>query len=427
MVPAAGRFSVQKLSAFLICLCIAVYVLYTGSGFFIPIAFGVLFAFMLKPICDRVERASGNRVVAILITLLLVTAALVTVFGFFIVQIRRVLGEADGIVQSLREAGVAVMSTIGSYVGLNSSETLEMVNDSITSVIEQPLGILSTGLSTSGALLTSVGLIIIYVFFFLLYRTAVKRFMVGQFRDDNVEGEITLREIQRVASGYLRGMLAVMVVLAVLNTAGLSIIGIRYAVVWGTLGALLAVIPYVGTVLGGLLPLLYAIATTGTVWQPVAVVGLYAFVQFIEGNFITPKVVGNSVKINALAAIVAILLGAALWGLAGVILAIPLLAMVRVVLDHIDPTKPIALLLSDDLYEKSEQFITVYNEPRYRLKSLFNAGKAKAPKFVLPGTTEDELAGEPVDHVRHPNSKVVTKAKPQQRDGDAGRKQTLVP
>jgi predicted PurR-regulated permease PerM len=195
-------------------------------------------------------------------------------------------------------------------------------------------------------------------------------------------------------------MLTVMLVLGVLNSAGLYFIGIKYALVWGFLGALLAIVPYVGTTIGGLLPFTYAIATTGTVWQPTAVVVLYATVQFVEGNVITPKIVGNSVKINALAAVVSLILGALLWGIPGVILAIPLLAMIRIILDHITSFKPVALLLSDDLYADSDKYLNEFNHPKYRLSSLLRKRKPGA-------AVASEQSGPPTDKVSKTDTQVI--------------------
>ena len=113
-----------------------------------------------------------------------------------------------------------------------------------------------------------------------------------------------------------------MLILGVLNSFGLWLIGIDYPVFWGFLGAFLAIIPYIGTAIGGLLPFLYALATTSTLWQPMAVIGWFVLVQQIEGNLITPKVLGSSVKVNPFAAIFALFFGGYLWGIPGLILAI---------------------------------------------------------------------------------------------------------
>ena len=356
-----------------------------------PIVYGIFFAFMLKPICDKFERILHNRVVAILLTLLTVFLLLVGVFTFFVVEITEVIAEADGVATSMQEKTFYLLETVGAYVGVTEDEIYNILNRGITDITRAPIGIVTTGLGASTAVLATFSLVVIYTFFFLLYSTALKHFVLGQMTGSaRREGEVTIREVQSVAKSYLGGMLTVMLVLGVLNSLGLWLIGVRFALVWGFLGALLAVIPYVGTFIGGLLPFIYSLATTDSLWQPLAVVALYMTIQSLEGNLITPKVVGNSVKVNALAAIVSLIFGALFWGVAGVILAIPLLAMVRVVLEHSNSTKPLALLLRDDVYERSEDFITVYNKDKYRLRKLFRSTKIFEVDKVTISTDKPE-------------------------------------
>lgn len=407
----SGRyFSVQRLAYYLISFALILTALYVWAGFFIPIVYGVFFAFMLKPICDRFERLFKNRVLAILLTLLTVFVVIGGVFTFFIVEINEVISQADGIVLQIQKSLEDLVIRAGTWIGFDPSESLKLMRENIngSGTTNGSVRIITTGLSTTGSLLASFSLIVIYTFLFLLYSTAIKRFFIGQFRSTSrADGVATIREIQGVATNYLGGMLTVMLILGVLNSLGLYLIGIRFALVWGFLGALLAVVPYIGTVIGGLLPTLYAFATTGTTWQPLAVVLLYATIQSVEGNFITPKVVGNSVKINALAAIISLIFGAIFWGVAGVILAIPLLAMVRVTLQHIDATKPVALLLSDDLYDHSQMFLEEYNQPRFRLNRIFQA----SPKVVVPPPPPAPRTSKKAQQPRHTDAKVVAKPK----------------
>ena len=399
-----SSFSIQRLAYYLITLCILLTVLYLGAPFFIPIVYGIFFAFMLKPICNRFERILKRRVISIILTMLTVSLTLLGILTFFVVEISEVIAEADGIAASVQSSLFDIITACGEYFGLREREVFNMINQSLAGFTEAPMGIVTTGLSVSGAMLASFSLIIIYTFFFLLYSTALKNFVLGQLSGKIVsEGEVTIREIQKVATDYLGGMLTVMIILGVLNSLGLYLIGVRFALVWGFLGALLAIIPYVGTFIGGMLPFLYSIATTDTFWQPIAVVALYMTIQSLEGNIITPKVVGNSVKINALAAIVSLIFGAIFWGVPGVILAIPLLAMVRVILDHIDATKPVALLLSDELYGESDRFLQVYNRDKYRLRSLF-----KGSKVIHVEGMDDELSVNSPKRPRKPHPKVIT-------------------
>ena len=398
----------DRLAYVLICLCIVLYALYAGSSFFIPIAFGLFFSLMLKPVCYRFECAIPSRITSVVLTLFTAGVLVLAVLFFFFNQIQEILTEADDIYSGLQETFYEWAEYGGGRFGISGEDVEAYIDEAITSVSNEPLGIVGTGLSTSGVLLANFSLIMIYTFFFLLYRKAMKNFVLGQLSDsDQTEGLETLNEIQQVAKSYLGGMGLVMLILGVLNSAGLFFIGIDYYLVWGFLAAILAVIPYIGTVIGGLLPFVFAIATTETLWQPLAVVLLYATVQFVEGNFITPKVLGSSVKLNALAAIMAVILGSIVWGLPGIIIAIPLLAIVRIILTHIEPLRPIALLLSDDLYEQSGQFLAEFNQPRYRLANIFS-GKTSLNPFRSRRSTYG-----PAERVSEPDPEVVADAEAQ--------------
>lgn len=412
-----GNFSVQRLAYYLLSFAVVIAMLSVGRSFFIPIAYGVFFAFMLKPFRDKVEKIIPNRVIAILICFLTILLSIGGIFFFFAIQISEVVTSADNIVSNLTGSIEDILIYCGDYIGWSKRETTVFVEQNISAGIEQPLGLLTSGLSTSSVVFTNLALISIYTFFFLLYSTAFKRFALGQFADEaQLEGMETLREIQSVASSYLGGMITVMLVLGVLNSIGLYLIGVPYALLWGFLGAFLAVIPYIGTLIGGMLPVLYSVAIFDTMWQPFAVAILYTVVQSLEGNVITPKVVGNSVKVNALAAVVALIFGAFVWGLAGLIIAIPLLAMLRIVMEHIDPLKPVALLLSDDLYDHSIRFIGQYNQPRHRL-AVFLLGKKPVTKIVRPLAPRNR---KPLHQPGQSDTEVIAQAKPEQGNSDAG-------
>ncbi len=414
----AGNFSIQRVAYYMICISIVMVVLYVGQVFFIPLVFGVFFAFMLKPLRDGIERFLPYRVVAILLSFLLVFVVLGGIVSFFALQISEVVSSADNIIASLGNSADSILSYCADTFGLTETETNSFLVENLGAFFEAPIGILTTGLTASGTIIANLVLVFIYTFFFLLYSTAFKRFALAQFTDESqLEGMQTLREVQAVASSYLGGMLTVMLVLAVLNSLGLYLIGIRYALLWGFLGAFLAIIPYIGTLIGGLLPVLYAIATTGTIWQPVAVVILYSVVQTIEGNFITPKVVGKSVKINALAAVIALIFGAFFWGFAGIIISIPMLAMIRIIMEHIRPLQPVALLLSDDLYDHSMRFIGEYNQQKYRLASFL-----ERKTVTVRQARSSRKRSQPLHDSGNADAQVVADTKAKQGDGNASSK-----
>jgi predicted PurR-regulated permease PerM len=117
---------------------------------------------------------------------------------------------------------------------------------------------------------------------------------------------------------------------------------------------------------------MYSIATATVWWQPLAVVALYFSVQQIEGNLITPYVVGSNVKINPLIAIISLLIGGVIWGVAGIVLAIPMAAIFKLIFDHVDSLKPVGALMSNDLHKKDDQFLQDWDDDKYRISGLFN-------------------------------------------------------
>jgi predicted PurR-regulated permease PerM len=140
----------------------------------------------------------------------------------------------------------------------------------------------------------------------------------------------------------------VMLVLAVLNSIGFLLLGLKYAILLGLTAAILNIIPYVGPWIGALLPVTIALLTKDSAMYAVGAMGVILITQFIDNNFITPKVVGSSVSINPLASIVALLAGGMLWGVVGLILAIPITGMLKIVCDEIPGLKPWGFLLGEE-------------------------------------------------------------------------------
>src|SRR5690606_17861233 len=152
---------------------------------------------------------------------------------------------------------------------------------------------------------------------------------------------------QVVAQSYISGLMIVIVIVSLLNSAGLLLLGVKYAIFFGVFASILTIIPYIGILIGAMLPALFTLATTGQLIDAVLVVLVFMAVQFMEGNFITPYVVGSKVSINPFAAIVALLVGGEIWGAAGMIMALPVIAMLKVIFDAYPPLEPLGFVLAD--------------------------------------------------------------------------------
>lgn len=372
----SNSLSIQRIAYFLLTIFIMGIILIEGQSILAPMAFAALFAAMLQPVSTFLEKLFRNRVFAIFLAFLVVLLPVVTVMTFFSIQIANVVGNLDGLFEQILSGFETAVSWIGEKFGLSQGEIQNSMTENFSAIMNAPLNLITTSLSSSTSIIASILICFIYTFFFLLYRSAFKNFILTQFsRKNREEARITIYQVQRLSQQYFYGLLLVMIILGFLNSFGLLLIGIKYPFFWGFLGAILAIIPYIGTTLGGTFPFLFSLATTDTWWQPLAVVILYFSIQSIEGNFITPKVVGGSVKINPLAAIIALLIGGAIWGIAGLILALPIVATLRTLFTHFDILKPVSELMSVDIFEKEEIFEEEYDEDRYRLITFFQKGK----------------------------------------------------
>jgi predicted PurR-regulated permease PerM len=204
-------------------------------------------------------------------------------------------------------------------------------------------------LSATTGTLATISIISIYIFFFMYYREKFQRFfmMITPANEHSKVNNI-ITQISLVTQQYLSGVLIVIVILSVLNSVGLLIIGIRQAIFLGCLAGLLNIIPYIGVLIGSLLPILVALLTKDGLGPAIAVAGVFAFVQFLENNFLTPNIVGGKVKINPLASIIALLIGGSLWGVAGMILFIPFLGIAKIIFDNIEGLRPYGYLIGDE-------------------------------------------------------------------------------
>ena len=386
------------MSAFVLICAILLYGVIWAKPILVPLVFAVIFALTLRPIVLLVERYISVRWLAILLTFFVVAVPVGAAILLFSFQTVSVLDDLPTITEEFQESINRIFESISERLELDIEITgAQWIQERVSDSLDEPFVYVS-GLLTGGAGLVGTLLLIgLYTFLLLLYRRAIYHFVLGQFGQETRRSmEEVFRDTQRMSYTYLKGLGTVMLILGVLNSMGLILIGIDYAFFWGFLAAFLAIIPYVGTFIGGLLPFLYALSTTDTTWQPIAVVGLFLTIQTIEGNIITPKVVGSSIQVNPLAAIIALFFAGFIWGVEGLILALPVTAILRILLVHSGRFRPFGLLLSDDLSEREMEFLGRLDQPHYRLVNFFRPiarGVYDAHEHVTTAHIEDHHDG----------------------------------
>jgi predicted PurR-regulated permease PerM len=276
----------------------------------------------------------------------------------------------DSLMNGLKEI-LIFLETRFPFLNMHSDE--ESMNLMLNKLLDAPVEYVGAGITSGAGLLFNTALTFIYTIFLLIYKDAFRDFLMIQFsKDRRDEIETILTQSVHLIQRYLTGMVTVVLILAILNCTGLLLIGVEHAIFWGVLAACLVIIPFIGTAIGGLLPFLYSLATSEQGWQPLAVVILFIVTVQVEANFITPKVVGSSVRINPFFALISIVIMGALMGIGGVVLAIPIMAILKLIAEEIDVLKPVALLMDKDLMKKRHLFYGKYDRDDYRFSSLMH-------------------------------------------------------
>ena len=365
--------SFTRVAAFAGVLALLVYGSIVAKPILLPLVFGGIFALTLRPICNWVERYVHYPALAIVITFLIAVVPVATAIMLFSFQTISVIDDLPTITEEFQESIDRMVLAAADRADFEiRGSGYQWAREQLGDALDEPFVYISTIITSGAGIVGSLLLSSLYAFLLLLYRRPLYHFALGQFASEKrASMESVFADTQKMSYKYLTGLGLVMIILGVLNSTGLWIIGIDYAFFWGFLAAFLAVIPYVGTFIGGALPFLYALSTTETMWQPIAVVALFLTIQTIEGNIITPKVVGSSIQLNPLAAIFALFLGGFVWGVEGLVLALPLVAILRIFMVHTDRFRPFGLLMSDDLVEREQEFLSLLDQPHHRLVNLF--------------------------------------------------------
>jgi predicted PurR-regulated permease PerM len=196
--------------------------------------------------------------------------------------------------------------------------------------------------------MVEVVLLPVYVFLILYYKTLLLDFILKLFRSQHHPAVTeVLMSTKKIIQSYLVGLFIEMVIVAILNSAGLFLLNIDYALILGITGAIINVIPYIGGIVAIALPMIIAFVTKDSITSTILVFLVYIFIQFIDNHYLIPRIVASRVRINALVAIIVVLIGNAVCGVAGMFLSIPITAIAKVIFDHITPLKPWGFLLGN--------------------------------------------------------------------------------
>jgi predicted PurR-regulated permease PerM len=339
-----------KATILLIGLFALVTILYIAQSIIIPLVFAIIISILLHPVVNFFIRRRINRLFAIIITIVLAFIVIASFGGLLISQASKFSESWPLLVEKFTSILNQTISWASRYFDINVWKIHAWVTKTEADLISFSYASIGQTLLTVGSALLAVVLVPVYVFMILFYEPLLLDFIRKLFGTDNKTQVSEIVSLTKtVVQRYLIGLIIEAVIIATLYSATLLILGIDYAILLGIIGALINVIPYVGGFVGVALPMMIAIATKPNGWYAVYVLIIFYIIQFIDNHYIIPKIVASKVKINALFAIIVVLAGNALWGVPGMFLSIPMLAIIKLIFDHIEPLKPWGFLLGDTM------------------------------------------------------------------------------
>lgn len=344
--------------------------LYFSAGFLIPIVLAAVLAMLLLPFSRWLERKGVNRTVGSVVCIIVM---LMVVAGFIFIVSWRVSNPETNLNQIEKQVDQYI-NQLKEFVNQKFGVTVQQQQQMLKKEGSAGMGSMATyvaGLVASllGSVTTTV-LMLIYVFLFISSRNHFKKFVLKLVKPQDKAKTITvIEETTEVVQKYISGLAKMIVCLWVMYGIGFSIVGVQNAIFFAILCGTLEIIPFVGNLTGTALAVLMALAQGGGGTMVISVLITYGLVQFIQSYILQPLVVGKDVDVNPLFTIMVLVLGEAVWGVGGMVLAIPLLGMMKVVFDRIEPLKPYGFLIGSG--EQPQQDNTSFID---KIKGWFKKG-----------------------------------------------------
>ena len=338
-----------KTSLILIGFFVSFWVLYLTQAILIPLVFAFIIAILLNPIVVYLGKRV-NKILAILITLSF-SFIIIAAFGAILLTQISLFGDSWPIL--INKMGILLNQSIemsATYLDISPEQIHDLIIKSRNDILNSVSALIGDTLLTIGNVLATLFIIPIYTFIILYYKKLLSEFIMKVFAyNKKRQLSVIVAQIKLTIQHYLTGLVIEAIIVAILDMLVLWIIGIEYAILFGIIAAILNVIPYIGGIVAFALPMMLAIITKSSAWYAVYVFIGFSIIQFIDNNYIVPRIVASRVKINALFSIIVVFAGNALWGVSGMFLSIPVLAIVKVICDHVSVLKPWGLLLGDSI------------------------------------------------------------------------------
>jgi len=343
-----------KVTVILFGLVLFVYSLSMLSGILIPFAFALIIAILLNPLVNKFQSKGVGKIFAIIFSMLL---ALLVFGGIMYFISSQVMGFSENfpvLKEKFYELSKQLQDWVQSNFGISIAKQVELINEALN----KSKGLVGQTVGTALTTLMLIFILPVYIFLLLFYKTLLLNFLYESFAEKNsTQVADILKQTKSAIQSYMIGLLIEALIVAAMNSTALLILGVKYAVLLGLIGALLNMLPYIGGIIAIALPVLMATVTKTGYSTQLGIIIAYIIIQFIDNNFLIPKIVSSKVQINALVSILIVLLGGALWGVAGMFLSIPFIAIIKIICDRVEGMKPLGKLLGDEIPTKHKGLV----------------------------------------------------------------------
>lgn len=342
-----------KLAMVLVSLIALAYIAILGKEILSPMIFGFLFSIVLLPLANFFEKklkfprslAAGVSVILLILSVGIILYILGT-------QISNLADDWPAFKQQFATAQKGLQHWISARFHVNMRQQMNYLNNQTSNLLSAGSTVVEATVVSLSSVLLFLVFLLIDTFFLLYYRRLIIRFLVAVFREENsITVYDILAEVQSRIRRYIQGLLIEMLIVSAAGCIVLSILGVKYALLLGLLTGLLNLIPYIGIFTSLVISVLVTFATAGLT-KIILVVCTLVGIHLIDSNVLMPLIVGSKVRLNALITILGVLIGGSLWGIVGTFLAIPVIAVIKIVFDRIETLKPWGMLMGDEIDEK---------------------------------------------------------------------------
>lgn len=342
--------ALQKVVLFLLLGFLIVGAMYYAKPFLVPLCFGGLLAMLFLPLNRWFESKKIPKALSILLCIIIFLGLITGIIWLISWQISDLASESTDVENKIRKMISQTKEYIGTHFGISKKQQEKI----ITEQAEQNGGMISNlGSSLTGFVVDFI-LMLVYIFLFMFFRSRIKTFILQLISSQQKKNaETIIHDIQKVSQQYITGLGMMIACLWIMYSIGFSIVGVKYAVLFAIICGLLEIIPFIGNLTGTLLAILMVVIQGGGAGMVLGVVITYLIVQFLQTYLLEPLVVGAEVNINPLFTIIILVVGELIWGIPGMVLAIPLLGIIKIICDHIPSLKPYGYLIGSDRKKKN--------------------------------------------------------------------------